>query len=263
MAVAPEDFAIQVAQLELFDEGDISLLAQYLYEEYSGQRDDLAALYYQQLLDQIRGQASQEILDIAAGLADTAADSLVKTIAATDLALIGEKIAQGIAEGLNPKDIARRLEEVQGLDSNRAAAFEKFREGLNTSDMTDAQIAAAEEREFQRLLRERRETIANTEAARAVSEGDFLEAKRVGAKYKIWQTTGDARVSDECQACEAQGPISIDDSFTSGADTPPNHPNCRCSVSYLDNAEQLPFARDFQKEAAAKTAAAKEGEPDE
>jgi hypothetical protein len=113
------------------------------------------------------------------------------------------------------------------------------------------------------LLRDRRETIARTESAKAVSEGDLLDAKNEGAQFKIWQTTNDDRVSDECEANEAAGPIPIDEAFPGGVDTAPQHPNCRCSVSYFTSTELLPTVTEFQERAAQRTAEAKAGGPDE
>jgi SPP1 gp7 family putative phage head morphogenesis protein len=258
MAFTEEQIAKAIAALGVFDPGDYGAMAAFLFPAYEGQREQLTIAYYDTLLQQIRSQYSDDILERAANLAETAADSLLETISTADLNAIGETISRGLDAGLNPRDIARNLQEVQGLDSNRAASFEKFREGLAQSDMTDAQIAAAEEREFQRLLKDRRETIANTEANRAVSAGDMLEAKNTGARFKVWQTTGDERVSEECQANEAQGPIPIDDDFDGGVAAPPQHPNCRCSVSYVDDEEQLPFFEEGAAARAERTAAAKE-----
>lgn len=257
MAFTEAQIATAISAVGVFAPEDIGPLATYLYAAYGSQRQAVVTAHYDALVAQIRGYASQEILDRAAALADNAADSLLRTIAESDLKTIGERIAQGIAEGLNSKDIARRLEEVQGLDSVRASAFEKFRDSLDATNMTDAQIAAAEEREFQRLLRARRETIARTEGATAVSQGDKLEAVRGGARYKVWQTTGDDRVSDECEANEAQGPIPIDEAFASGADTVPAHPNCRCAVSYVTDPELLPTVEAISADAAKRTAQAK------
>lgn len=252
------EVAGMVGALDLFDASDVEALADYLYAETAAQRALLVETYYDALVRQLTGTASQEILDAAADLANTAADSLLRSYVSAELENMGRVISEGIAEGLNPRDIARRLEDVQGLDSNRARSFEKFRRELEqNADLTDAQIVAREEREFQRLLRERRETIARTESAKAVSEGDFLEAERVGAKWKIWQTTGDGRVSDECQANEAAGPIGLKDTFPGGVTTVPQHPNCRCSVMFLSSDQQLAGARERAEARAARTEEAK------
>ena len=74
--------------------------------------------------------------------------------------------------------------------------------------------------------------IARTETAMADMQGNMI-AYRAAADLGIelqkeWLTAGDADVSDECAANEAQGPIDLADAFQSGADAAPEHPNCRC-----------------------------------
>jgi hypothetical protein len=258
MAWSPEEVAKQLLDLGTFDPDDVPLLAQYLFAEYEGQREGIVNAHFETLAAQIRGEYSDDIIEQMTRLAETAADSLLESMSKADLNTVGEKIAEGIAEGLNPRDIARRLEEVQGLDSNRAKAFEKFRKELDETNMTPSQLANAEEREFQRLLRERRQTIARQESNMAVSEGDRLDALARGAQYKVWSTNQDDRVSDECQANEAQGPIPIDEAFAGGVDTTPQHVGCRCSVSYITGTDILPAVEQLAKESAEITAAAKE-----
>ena len=223
----------QVAALDLFEESDAAALGNYLFAQYEEQRADLVATYYDSLVAQLTGEMSDEILDRAAALADNAASSLLRTISTADLNAMGETIKQGLADGLGPRDIARKLEEVQGLDVNRVKQFEKYRAELEASDMTPSQIAKAEEKYFQELLADRRETIARTESDFAVSYGDRLEAKRMGQKFKTWGNTGDSRVSPECVANTAAGAIPIDEPFPGGVMTTPQHPRCRCSVSYF------------------------------
>lgn len=225
----------QVAALDLFEAADAAALGSYLFAQYEEQQADLVATYYDSLVAQLTGEMSEEILDRAEALANNAADSLLRTIATADLNAMGETIKQGLAEGLNPRDIARRLEEVQGLDANRVKQFEKYRAELEASDMTAAQIAKAEDRYFQELLADRRETIARTESDLAVSYGDRLEAQRLGQKFKVWQNAGDSRVSPECIANSAAGPIPIDDLFPGGVMTTPQHPRCRCAVTYISD----------------------------
>lgn len=77
--------------------------------------------------------------------------------------------------------------------------------------------------------------IARTESATADVQGNMVayrEARdQVGVVVeKQWITAGDADVSEDCEANAAQGPIGLDDDFQSGADAPPEHPNCRCDV---------------------------------
>jgi hypothetical protein len=259
--LTPDELTGMVNALGLFEEADAQAWSEYLFAETAEQRAAIAETYYETLVGQITGEMSPEILERARNLAENSADTLGRSMLKADLETLGQALSQGIAEGLGPRDIARRLEGVQGLDPQRASSFEKFRADLEQNgDLTDAQIAKREEAEFQRLLSDRRETIARTESAKAVSEGDILEARNSKAKYKVWQTTGDGAVSEECQANEAAGPIPIEDSFPGGVDTVPQHPNCRCAVSFLSSDAQLDGAKERAAARAAKTAEAKTDE---
>lgn len=77
----------------------------------------------------------------------------------------------------------------------------------------------------------RAETVARTETARADVQGNMIGYSASGVVVgKEWITAGDDLVSDECQANADQGVVGLSDSFASGADAPPEHPNCRCDV---------------------------------
>ena len=114
------------------------------------------------------------------------------------------------------------------------------------------------ERMRAKLLRERRETIAITEQRMATEAGKEALAKERGAKFKLWITAGDERVSDIDVANEAQGWIPVDEAFSSGDDVPPSHPNCRCTVTYR---RFTPSAQDERRaeESSAETQAATSG----
>lgn len=78
---------------------------------------------------------------------------------------------------------------------------------------------------------ERAEMIARTEMAKADMAGTMVGYRTSGLVMgKKWSTSQDDLVSQECVACEAAGAIGLDDTFPSGEDAPPNHPNCRCTV---------------------------------
>ena len=67
------------------------------------------------------------------------------------------------------------------------------------------------------------------------------------------------RKLDECQANESDGPIGINDSFSGGAERPPQHPNCRCAVTYFKSDDQYADEIDKARERAEATAGAKGG----
>lgn len=79
----------------------------------------------------------------------------------------------------------------------------------------------------------RAETIARTEIAKADMEGNMAAYRASGVvmgKEWVLGNEGDGIECDECMANAAQGPIDLNESFNSGDDAPPLHPNCRCTV---------------------------------
>jgi SPP1 gp7 family putative phage head morphogenesis protein len=78
--------------------------------------------------------------------------------------------------------------------------------------------------------RSRAETIAVTEVTRAAAEGGRLyqqQLQQAGFTFdRIWRTSNDERV---CPVC---GPLDgKPEAEWGGLDSPPAHPNCRCSVT--------------------------------
>ena len=82
----------------------------------------------------------------------------------------------------------------------------------------------------------RAEVIARTETARALGQGQKGAAVAQGRDEKRWVTAGDSLVAPECSMNETDGWIPTADPFSSGVDTIPNHPNCRCHVRYRTKA---------------------------
>ena len=81
----------------------------------------------------------------------------------------------------------------------------------------------------------RAETIARTETATAMGQGKLTAFRTLEHEGKRWLTAGDERVdgndpSGPCNQNEAEGPIRLEETFPSGDDTVPSHPNCRCTI---------------------------------
>ena len=101
-------------------------------------------------------------------------------------------------------------------------------DGADGMSWTQLRDALAENYAFSA---ERAETIARTELARADVAGNMLAYRESGVvEKKRWLTAGDDAVSEDCQANADQGEIDLDEDFQSGADAPPEHPNCRCDL---------------------------------
>jgi hypothetical protein len=114
----------------------------------------------------------------------------------------------------------------------RGAVEQAFADGATVADLAGA---LAESHAFSAA---RAETIARTETRTAQMGGALAGARVLGANHKRWSTAADDKVSDECMACgeagpDADGVIDIEDEYPGGRDMPPNHPNCRCVVTFL------------------------------
>lgn len=193
---------------------------------------ELAAL----IGESVTGATRDEALDVAA----TQAAELVKNI--TDG--MRENMRKILTEGLDGQvgidEIRRRLRDGLTLDEPRLKRLDDFSQELVERGLTPGtpDYEAALERRRQELIDERAKTIARTESAKALEVGEKTVAENRGATHKVWLTVSDSRVSEFCAACEAQGPIPIDEDFVgdgtfSPVSTAPGHPNCRCTVTYI------------------------------
>jgi len=199
----------------------------------------------------------KSVLDAARAAAEKTAGTLLKDFSATQLASMGQKIRDGIAAGKGPTEIARTLSEVTGLDAPRAARLEKIKQYLEQSGMSPEAIKKQLEREKEKLLRERRETIARTETAEATSTARRFEAEARGAKWKYWITTPDERLCDICAGNERDGVIPFEATFSGGTRDVPAHPNCRCAVQYVSSENGKAVAERANQAAQSETAQAR------
>jgi hypothetical protein len=94
--------------------------------------------------------------------------------------------------------------------------------------------------------------IARTEMVNAYQTGLHTFGHESGATGKEWQDVG---AEDQCADNSAQGPIPIDDTFDSGDDYPPAHPNCRCG-------DRLLYANEFDPNGTATDTTGDEGGDD-
>ncbi|EOD66897.1 minor capsid protein [Amycolatopsis vancoresmycina] len=139
--------------------------------------------------------------DAARALLDGGLDRLleqagvtINSVLAGRLDALAEILADGITGGLAPDTIARGLDEV----------------------LADSKWASL---------------VAETETSRAINfatQGRYLNA---GITANTWMTAADQRVCPACMENEDAGPVSIGQSFPSGASGPPGHPRCRCALA--------------------------------
>ena len=197
-------------------------------------------------------------------LAQTAAESLARDLTNTQLKSMGETLAQGLAEGKRPVDLYNKLQEVQSLDSNRARTLANMEKKLQEAGVDADRQARVLEKERQRLLRERRKTIANTEGRYATSEARRAAADDRKDEFKRWITSPDERLCEVCDGNENDGVIPINESFSSGHTQTPAHPNCRCTVAYIPGGKAKELAeKGFERKMARKEAARAAAETEE
>ena len=196
---------------------------------------------------------SELTLSRARRLAETAAKSLAQDLTKAELKKIGETIAQAMIDGKRPRDIYNKLQEVKSLDSNRAKTYDNLKKKLEKSGLSPDAQKKLLDKEYQRLLQERRKVIAQTEGRYATSEARALEAEARGDEYKVWYIQGDERTCDICSGNEADGVIPIKHPFRSGHDHTPAHPACRCSVSYIRDGRPREIAERRSAERIART----------
>jgi len=237
-----------------------------LAEKRQGIEDELFDAFYREMAAAIQAPTSGVTLETALNAvrdqARIQAATLTTRMLESELESIGRIVAEGLEQGLGPRQIASRLDVVRGLDSNRIATFERQRAYLETlfpdTEAGRAALAGREDALFNRLLNQRRRTIAQTEARFASSTARETNAKARGAQYKVWITVGDSRVSDMDVANESEGAIPIDGTFSSGHGRPPSHPNCRCTLAYATSEGQRDRMDARGRERAQRTAKAKE-----
>ncbi len=190
---------------------------------------------YNDMLRALRIPAGIKELDIAKFTPDNPnrQGNLVTLMLKSELNKIANVIQKGIAEGKNPLDVKRDLDMVKGLDNPRAARLLKYENYLRAKGELDEEIIQKKvDRYFNKLLNDRKETIARTEMRYATGEGHYEEAKENKKRWKAWMTVKDDRVSDLCAGNEAVSWIKIEDQFPSGHSHVPGHPNCRCTIAY-------------------------------
>lgn len=121
-------------------------------------------------------------------------------------------------------------------DTTRDMLRDTIADGLEDKLSLD-DIAADIEDNFA-FSEERAMMIARTETTRANNQSSLISATKardeLGIKLtKNWLSTDDEDVDEEiCLANEDDGPIELDQDFSSGDDAPPGHPNCRCTLVY-------------------------------
>jgi hypothetical protein len=170
-------------------------------------------------------------------MADSKLD-LVRALRADQRELLREVMLEGVAEGVNPREVARRFRDSIGLTANQVRATRRYRALLNTRSaealerelrdrrfdsrvrasvrgdaaLTGADVTRMVGRYRDRFLGYRAEVIARTETLRVVHEGNeemYRQAIEAGdlderELRRQWNTALDARVRDTHRSMHRQ-----------------------------------------------------------
>lgn len=118
---------------------------------------------------------------------------------------------------------------IKGLDqATHDLVAEKIQQGIE-SGLSTKEVADSIREWIPETYAGRAETVTRTETSRMVNAAQFEAASQNGAMGKIWVTRG---ADDECADNENQGTIGMDETFSSGDNMPPAHPNCRCDLDF-------------------------------
>ena len=173
------------------------------------------------------------------------AAELVTQLSAESKRAVANVILFGQSERLAPRDIAKLVRPLIGLNARQAEANAVYRrrlferltgQGLSAAAANQRAEAAAV-RYASKQHRQRAETIVHTELSRAYNRGAFdgvRAAQRAGLMNHcemIWSTAGTNRVCGRC--------LSLKDSVVGhtneqGVQLPPLHPRCRCVIVYRE-----------------------------
>jgi len=117
------------------------------------------------------------------------------------------------------------------LDSEKRAKFVASHMQAWTLMNLSLQAAESKKEKKKRLLgKERAKTVADNEMRVAFYSGKLKGWSQNKQAKKAWHVSSEHDQDDSCDDDEEDGPIPIDEPFTSGDMNPPAHINCNCSL---------------------------------
>ena len=144
---------------------------------------------------QINGVFTLQNQELLTYLSDHA-NLVIDSVDQTTQKWLADQIMQGSADGLTPQEIANGI----------ADSSDQFSEA-------------------------RAKTIVLTETAAAITQVEIATSASYGITEKTWHTSEDDLVDEICGDLDDET-VGINESFSSGDDGPPAHPNCRCYIDY-------------------------------
>lgn len=170
---------------------------------------------------------------------------LITVLSAESKKAVANVILYGQSGLVNPKQIARQVRPLIGLNARQAQANINYRERIYQQYISNGvnPVTAAEKADAAAVKyagkqhRFRAETITHTEMAFAYNQGADVGVKRavkqglMGRCEMVWTTAGTNRV---CPRCLALKDTVVGHTDESGVTLPPLHPRCRCAIMYRE-----------------------------
>lgn len=184
----------------------------------------------------------RQVNPFSAIAAQNQAARLVTQVNAQTRVAVRETIAAAFSESIPPRESARLLMDVVGLDSRRAAAVRNFRVGLIEDGVSGEVLERRVSRYARKQLRFRARAIARTETIQAAHLGqDALWRASgsaglldLGSVTRTWVLTPDDRLDETICAPMSGQMVEFEQLFITGVGTrvrtSPAHVMCRCSV---------------------------------
>lgn len=164
---------------------------------------------------------------------------LIKDVSEGQIKAVRAAVDRGFELGLPPREMAKTIETVVGLDERYAnAVMNRLNLHLGSGMAPDLAVERAD-RYARALLRDRAERIARTETIAAEAEG-LVESWRVAGDegfmptgaQKTWiEASGSERTCEACEELGSMDPIGLDEEWYSEVleediGQPPAHPHC-------------------------------------
>lgn len=216
---------------QLLEPGTPGSLYQESYNAVLTTMSDAAGLVIEGRLDMtspyVIRAAEQQAATLAHGVEDQTRQAIRDTI------------SRAVAGKIDPREAAREIERVVGLDTRRAGALTRYHGMLLEDGRTPAQADRMADRYRARLVKQRATTIARNETLKAAATGTDLQWKDMarrgmllGGTVRVWEVAGDERTCPICMGADGEEqPLGA--LFSTGVEYPPAHVLCRCTCALV------------------------------
>lgn len=167
-------------------------------------------------------------------------DAMINDLVKETRQSVYEEARQMARQGKTPNEIAQNIKNRLGLTSLQTRSMQKLERDLIAKKVPARQRRRILKKEYEKKLMYRAERIARTESIRAVSEAQLIHWKDLANRglidgeiaRKEWVVTPDDRLCELCAPLAGER-RKLDEAFSFGGQSPPLHPNCRCSMRLI------------------------------